>query len=275
MKIGVIGTGNMGTILVEALIESKAVEQSKLIVTNRSLGKLEVLKERFNGIRIVNSSSEIAQLADLIFICVKPKDIHGILLNIKPHLNQEQCIVSITSPISVSQLEQYIDCSCARFIPSITNRALSGVSLISFGQSCKDYWKDFIHDLSIKISVPIQIENEITRISSDIVSCGPAFFSYLAQEFINAACRQTSIDKKTATILTEKMFIGFGELLKQGHYSLPTLQEKVCVKGGITGEGIKVLEAELGDVFDHLIQATHRKFDEDVEEIEEQFGAKY
>ncbi|WP_163101877.1 late competence protein ComER [Peribacillus alkalitolerans] len=275
MKIGVIGTGNMGTILVEALVESKAVEQTDLFVTNRSVGKVNGLKERFQGIQPIKSNLEIAQLTDLIFVCVKPKDIYNVLLTIKPLLNKEQCVVSITSPISVSQLEQYIECSCARLIPSITNRALSGVSLISFGQSCSGYWKNFIHELSTKISIPIEIENEITRISSDIVSCGPAFFSYLAQEFINAACRQTSIDKKTATVLTEKMFIGFGELLKKGHYSLPTLQEKVCVKGGITGEGIKVLEAELGEVFDHLIQATHRKFNEDIEEIEEQFGVKY
>jgi competence protein ComER len=275
MKIGVIGTGNMGTILVEALIESKAVEQSDLFVTNRSLSKVDGLKRRFEGIKPINSNEEIVRLADLIFVCVKPKDIHGILLNIKPLLKKEQCIVSITSPISVTQLEQNIDCSCARLIPSITNRALSGVSLISFGQSCSDYWKDIILELSSKISIPVEINNDITRISSDIVSCGPAFFSYLAQEFINAACRQTNIDKKTATVLTEKMLIGFGDLLKKGHYSLPTLQDKVCVKGGITGEGIKVLEAELGDVFDHLIQATHNKFNEDLEEIEEQFGVKY
>jgi competence protein ComER len=53
---------------------------------------------------------------------------------------------------------------------------------------------------------------------------------------------------------------------------LPTLQEKVCVKGGITGEGIKVLEAELGDVFEHLFQATHRKFEEDLALILQQFS---
>jgi competence protein ComER len=53
---------------------------------------------------------------------------------------------------------------------------------------------------------------------------------------------------------------------------LPTLQEKVCVKGGITGEGIKVLEAEIGNVFEHLFQATHKKFDEDLAHIEQQFS---
>ncbi len=148
----------------------------------------------------------------------------------------------------------------------------SGVSLLSYHQNCKKKWKDVLHTLASGISTPVMIDNEITRISSDIVSCGPAFFSFLAQSFIDAACQTTEIDRKTATILTEKMLIGLGDLLSKGIYTLPTLQEKVCVKGGITGEGIKVLEAaKIDDVFEDVFRATHEKFAEDIEEVEKQF----
>jgi competence protein ComER len=123
-----------------------------------------------------------------------------------------------------------------------------------------------------KISKPVQINEKITRVASDIVSCGPAFFSYLLQAFITAAVNETGIDNKTATIMASEMIVGLGELLKQGHYTLPSLQEKVCVKGGITGEGIKIMEKELGDVFEHLYQATHAKFREDLEKVELQFS---
>jgi competence protein ComER len=68
------------------------------------------------------------------------------------------------------------------------------------------------------------------------------------------------------------MIVGLGELLKQGHYTLTSLQEKVCVKGGITGEGIKILENELGEVFEHIFQATQAKFKEDLDKVESQFS---
>ena len=68
------------------------------------------------------------------------------------------------------------------------------------------------------------------------------------------------------------MLIGLGELLKKGYYTLPTLQEKVCVKGGITGEGIGVLEDGIGDIFEKLFQATHSKFNEDLEIVAKQFS---
>ncbi|WP_110926934.1 late competence protein ComER [Bacillus massiliglaciei] len=275
MKLGIIGTGNMGTILIESWLESGTVIPADLIITNRTPKKAAALKEKYRGIEVASTAVDIAKKADILFICVKPLQIHSLLQEIKSHLTRDQFVVSITSPISVSQLESELICSCARFIPSITNRALSGVSLLSFGDRCQRKWKAELTKLAEGISKPVAIEENITRVASDIVSCGPAFFSFLAQSFIQAASDTTLIDKKTATILTENMLIGLGDLLSKGFYTLPTLQEKVCVKGGITGEGIKVLEEETGDMFKHLFQATHGKFAEDLGETKKQFRPIY
>src|SRR5690606_2236396 len=122
----------------------------------------------------------------------------------------DKCLVSITSPIQVEWLEQMVASSCARIIPSITNRALAGVTLFSFGKNCKDQWKGILKEMFMHVSTPLEINEEITRVSSDIVSCGPAFFSYLTQKFIEAAVSETEIDKETATILAEHMLIGLG-----------------------------------------------------------------
>jgi len=272
MNLGIIGTGNMGRILVEALIDSKAISPSSMIITNRTKSKAMLLKDKYREIRVGATPEEVAAQSDLLFICVKPLDIYKLLDDINPHLNDEKCLISITSPVSTSQIEKKVSCSVVRVIPSITNRALSGVSLLTYGENCSDLWREKIGTLITKISVPVSIDENITRVASDIVSCGPAFFSYLLQRFIQAAVKETEIDEATATIFASEMIVGLGELLKQGHYTLPSLQEKVCVKGGITGEGIKVLDNELGNVFEHLFQATHSKFKEDLDKVEMQFS---
>lgn len=272
MEVGIIGTGNMGTILAEAMLYANAVSPSSMTVTNRTKAKALLLKDKFSDITVVDNAYEVAKRAELVLICVKPQDVYTILQELKSVITKEHCVVSITSPISVSNLESQIACSVARVIPSITNRASSGVSLFSFGKNCTETWQKKLLSLFEQISVPVEIEEKITRVSSDIVSCGPAFFSYLIQRFILAAIKETNIDQQTATTLASEMLIGLGDLLKKGYYTLPTLQEKVCVKGGITGEGIKVLEAEIGEVFEHVFQATHRKFNEDIAHIEQQFS---
>jgi len=265
----------MGEIIIEAFIQSNSVLADQINIYNRTQAKAKHIKDRFPQLTICTSEVGVAKNSELIFVCVKPGEMHNVLTKIATAVTNESCVVSITSPISVTQLEQVLPCHTARFIPSITNKVSSGVSLLTFGNSCSKFWREKIRQLASNISEAIEIENDITRISSDIVSCGPAFFSYLAQQFINAAVEETNIDQQTATLLTEKMLIGLGDLLKSGHYSLPTLQKKVCVKGGITGEGIKIFEQELGDVFNHLFQATHRKFGEEITKIEKQFQHKY
>lgn len=272
MKIGIIGTGNMGRILVEALIDGNAILPSSMVITNRTKQKAIVLKDKYNLLRVGENAAEVASQSDLVFICVKPHDVYKILDEINPQLNPKKCIISITSPINTSQIETKVACSVVRVIPSITNRALAGVSLLTYGENCSEDWKTLVANLFTKISIPVTIDENITRVASDIVSCGPAFFSYLLQRFILAAVNETEIDVDTATVMASEMIVGLGELLRQGHYTLPSLQEKVCVKGGITGEGIKILESELGDVFEHLFQATHQKFHDDLQMVGLQFS---
>jgi|SRR5579875_1736539 len=274
MNLGFIGTGNMGTILVEALVEGKAISPSSITITNRTKAKAMVLKDKYSGLKVAGDAKEVAAESDLVFICVKPLDVTKVLDDIHPYMTKEKCLISITSPINTCQIESKIACSVARVIPSITNRALSGVSLISYGENCRKEWRDRIDLIMEKISKPVHIDEKITRVASDIVSCGPAFFCYLLQAFILAAVKVTEIDEKTATILASEMIVGLGELIKQGVYTLPSLQEKVIVKGGITGEGIKIMEKELGSLFEHLYKATHNKFKEELEKVELQFSSQ-
>ncbi len=262
MKIGVIGTGSMGTILIESFLDANVLTEDQLLITNRTIDKAFKLKDRFPAIHVVDLPTVIKE-TDIFFLCMKPPQIPSVVNNIAPYCRKEQILVSITSPISVKQLEELIDCKVARAIPSILNRALTGSSLLSFGDRCDEVDQEKIMNLMGAISEPLMIEETITRVSSDIVSCGPAFFSYLMQQFIDAAVRQTNISKEDATTLTTNMLIGMGTLLKKGFYTLPTLQERVCVPGGITGEGIKVLEQEVGLMFDHLFQRTHEKYEEE------------
>ncbi|WP_186576468.1 late competence protein ComER [Aquibacillus kalidii] len=270
MKWGVIGTGNMGQILIESWLSSRTIEPEQLYITNRTISKAMAIKEQYPSINVCEDIKDLVKTVDIIYICVKPLEIHPLLLNIYNYLSKEQCIVSITSPYSVERLESMVPCQVARMIPSITNRAMSGITLASFGNRITDQMKGYLLQSSKIYSTPEQIDENVTRMASDIVSCGPAFFGYLAERFIQSATEETLISKEQATKLTEKMFIGFGKLLEDGHYTLPELIEKVCVKGGVTGEGIKAMDQHIGELFNYLIRATHDKYREDIEKISDQ-----
>lgn len=260
----------MGTILIEAMIESGAASAPDLFITNRTIQKALDIKKTTPEVTVFRHSSEILEFCDCIFLALKPHDIFPFIQEHKELFRKNHLVVSITSPVSTEQLGYFIPSQCARLIPSITNRALSGVSLLSFDERCTDLMKDWLSYLASQFSRPMEIEESITRVSSDIVSCGPAFFTYITRRFIQSATEETGITHEEAEQLASDMLIGLGELLKKEIYTLPTLQEKVCVKGGVTGEGIRVMDEELGKVFNHVFLATQARFVEDKEVIDKQ-----
>ncbi|WP_175614901.1 late competence protein ComER [Piscibacillus halophilus] len=268
MKWGIIGTGNMGQVLLHALTSSHAVDQHDLYLYNRTFMKAYALKRQYQNVHVVQTVDSIVSECDIIFLCAKPKEIIEIATKLKDEVSEEQTIISITSSVSVEHLESILPCTVARMIPSITNRALSGVTLLTFPQHIKSDKKEIILQTCKHFSTPVEVEEEHVRIASDIVSCGPAFLSYILEEMIQSAIRKTGLPKEQATTLVEQMVIGYGKLFKENIYDFSSLKEKVMVKGGITGEGMVALEDSFINVFDHVFDATHDKFYTEKEHID-------
>ncbi len=117
------------------------------------------------------------------------------------------------------------------------------------------------------ISEPIRISEKYTRISSDISSCGPAFFAFILLKFIRAAVEETGMPYADANRLACEMLHGTGKLLTTGGFTPGELQKRVAVPGGITADGLKLLDHKLEGVFNQLIQITHAKFEEDMAKV--------
>ncbi|MDQ0339596.1 competence protein ComER [Caldalkalibacillus uzonensis] len=271
MRVGFVGTGSMGSILIEALIESKALQPSQIHASNRTFDKVKTLAKKYTGLHAYPSNARVVQKADIVFLCVKPLEFQKVIDQIKHEVHEEHLIVSITSPVEIKDLERKLKAKVAKVIPSITNSVGQGASLIMAGERLTERDKDVLFHLMKSISHPLWLDEKYTRISSDIASCGPAFISFLLQRMIDAAVEETGIPRDKAVTLFTHMMIGFGELLNQNKFTLESLQERVCVPGGVTGVGIGVLDQEVNDMFHKLFKATQLKYNEDVELVQEMF----
>jgi competence protein ComER len=74
---GFIGTGHLGTMLVKKFVETEAIEAGGILASNRTQEKVERLAEA-TGIRSV-SNRVVAELSDVIFICVRPLEVRDVL----------------------------------------------------------------------------------------------------------------------------------------------------------------------------------------------------
>ncbi|WP_028561698.1 late competence protein ComER [Paenibacillus pinihumi] len=267
MNIGFIGTGSMGSLLIDSFIQSGALLPGQIKAANRSFTKAESLATRHPGLQAVTSNVEAAADRDIVFLCVKPLDYKKVLDEIKASMQPEQMIVSITSPVLLAQLEECVPSKVAKVIPSITNYTLSGASLCIYGSRTSEQDHRRLEELLSHISQPLRIEERYTRIVSDLSSCGPAFFAYLLQRFVDAAVEETGIDHDEAVTLASNMLLGTGKLLTEGGFTPLELQARVSVPGGITAQALQMLDHELEGVFNRLVRTTHAKYNEDVQKV--------
>lgn len=273
-RIGVVGMGSMGSILLEAWLTANALSPCQLIISNRTPAKAEKLAEKYPGLVVARDNAEIARSASILVLCVKPLEYSLMLQQLSSALTEDHLLITITSPIRLEQLEAQVPCPVARVVPSITNAAKSGVSLCEFGARITEEHRERIFSLFSAISHPIEVTEGFLRVSSDLTSCGPAFVSYILQQMIEDAVKETGISHDAATYLVSQMLIGMGELLQQELFTLPSLQQRVCVPGGITGEGLSVLQSAIPGVFAEVFRRTHAKFAEDLEHVHSQWSSK-
>lgn len=272
MKVGFIGTGSMGSLLIDAFLSSGALEPCDVLAGNRSQDRLLQLQDRHPGLSI-GSNREIATLSDILFICVKPLEFKTLTEEISPYLRSEQIVVSITSPVMLYHLESALPSKIAKVIPSITHSVKSGTSLCIFGSRLNKKDRILLLQLLSFIGVPLEIQETHTRIASDFSSCGPAFISYFIERWIEAAVEATGIEEALLTRLAGEMLLGTGKLLTEGDFTPQELQERVAVRGGITAEALNHLRISLEGVFERLITTTHEKYNEDVDKLDIMFGA--
>lgn len=267
MKVGFIGAGSMGSLLVEAFIRAGAVRPEDVAVSSRTRARAEALAQRFTGLYVTPSNAEVAKQSKLLFLCVKPADYGTVLNEIAPIVRPEQIVASITSSVTLAQLETLLPCKAVKIIPSIANAAHAGALLLMWGTHLDADDRNALTALFSTIGRPVEIREEDVRAASDISSCGPAFFAYLLGAFADAAVAQSGMERQTAITLASEMLLGTAQLLLEHGYSTTELQARVSVPGGITAAALETLQSETADAFTAVMRVTHGKYKEDLEKV--------
>ena len=98
MKIAIIGAGNMGGSIARGLAKGSLIDDSDIIVSNPSAGKLEKLKKEFPCISTTNNNLEAATGADIVILAVKPWFMESVMRELK--LKSKQILISVAAGIS-------------------------------------------------------------------------------------------------------------------------------------------------------------------------------
>jgi competence protein ComER len=269
MKIGLIGTGTMGGMLAHSFVQSAVRNADQVMLFNRTPEKAQAIAAHHHGMQVAASIKQLIEHCSIVFICVKPLEYKSVLDQLHGIVTEQHIVVTITSPVSIAQLETALPAKIAKLIPSITNSLQAGVALYCFGERITSDDRTHLLALFRGLGLPLEINERHTRIASDLSSCGPAFLSLLLEFWCQAAVIRTGLNASAARQMIGEMVSGLGRLLTCGDVTAREIITKVAVPGGITATGLECLSEQCADMFQKLTELTHQKFAEDCLHVEQ------
>ena len=259
-QYGFIGTGSMGSMLIRKIIGTGLVAPGRVSASSKSGISARALAGT-TGITAELSNRTVAENADVLFICVKPLEVRGVLSEVRDVLKPGALLISIAGCVSLENLRDWTGDTvhCVRVIPSVTSEENAGISLVAWGHGVTPGDKNLVLGLLNAISTALEIEERDFDLYTNLTSCGPALIVAMMREFARAAVRTGTIPPELAEYLVTETMAGTARILEGEQDTFDNVIGRVATKGGSTEEGVKILEARLPDVMDDVLLALDAK----------------
>lgn len=255
LKLGIIGFGNMGSAIVDGLIEKKLFKKKEILVFDIDKKKIKNLP--FN---IKKNNRELVENSDIIILAVKPKDAENVLEEIKDNLNSQKLLISIMAGIKIEKIEKIIgkNIPLIRIMPNLNVKVKSGIIVWcsnKYGKKYGNIVKKIFSPVGIVLKMPENKFDIITAISGS----GPGFLFYIAEE-LKKICIEKGISKKIVNDLVSWLFYGTGKMLLYSKIEPERLKEMVSSPGGTTLAGLAIFEKmDFGKILRDVIEAAEKR----------------
>jgi pyrroline-5-carboxylate reductase len=256
-KIGFVGFGSMATMLINGLIEKAGISASGIIVARKDKSRITQINDAFPNIHTAYDASEVAGNANLIFVCVKPMDVQGALLEMQPFITKDTHLVSVTGIINLSSILSIADCKISKLIPTIVSEIGEGIILVCHNASVKENDKQLLYQYIEKLGRVKTIDEKDIAFAAELTSCNPGFIASIFDNMIKVAHSHTS--SFTIEEITEMvMYTAYAtsKLLHEKRWDYSALIKRVATKGGVTEEGVVIFDKMLPSVYEAMFNQT-------------------
>lgn len=258
-KIGFIGYGSMGKVIIDGFLLKKVINPSNVIISTRTDSKLKYLKKEYPEIEISPNNINTIKKSDLLFIMVGTSDVKDVIKEIKDFTMKDTHIVYISAALKLEMVHKIFDGKISKVMPSLTSKVMEGVTLICHNDTVTTKERERVDHLFNSIGESKIIDEQDFDAGADITSCSPAFIARIFMEFAKKASINSGFSLEETEEMVIRTLYGTSKILYEEGCGFENLISLVATKGGITEEGLKILEEDIPLTFDRLFSKTLEK----------------
>lgn len=232
-KITIIGAGNIGGVFVRHL-----ASKHSLVVCDRGSGRGKALAEEV-GAQYIQDVKNAATSADMIILAVKPKDFKELIFSMGDV--RASYMVSLLTGIELSSLEKGFPFTThVRLMPNTACAVGEGILGLAANNPSSEV-KNFIESIFSCMGEVFWIEENKMDAFAAIAASSPAFIFLFIESMMNAGV-EIGFSLEESKKIVWKVLKGSSALLEKLNKNPQELKEQISSPGGMTIEGLKVLE---------------------------------
>jgi pyrroline-5-carboxylate reductase len=271
--VGFIGYGSMGRMILSKYIEANKGITSSIYLANRTFSKIEDLNKTYPNLHLCHNNKDAARNADILFICVRPFDIKTVLLETADLLKNTVHIVSLNDSILLEHLGLICkNVKISKAIPSVTGEVNQSITAVCHNPLVDENGKKALYAILKTCGAVIEVPEKEIGLVSEMTGCMPGFISAIIDCFVNEALKHTSIlnIEQISEIVLRTVYDTTAVLLEQ-KAGFRELISRVATKGGITEEGIKIIDSRFPQMVREILSRTLAKRKTTTEKISDEF----
>lgn len=260
MKIGFIGTGNMGSSIIKGILSSKFEKSENINIFDLDKEKVNNLVKEY-GVNTTNSEKELAENCNIIILSVKPHIIPIVLKNLSGNVKKDTIILTIAAGISISVIENALgeDKKVVRTMPNTPAQVLSGMTAVTFNKNIENSEKEIIFKLLNSFGKSVEIEEKLMHAYTGISGSLPAYV-YMFMEALADGGVLCGMPRDKAYEIVAQTVAGSAKMLLETGKHPGQLKDEVCSPAGTTIEAVRVLENGnfRGNVIEAVVACTEK-----------------
>ncbi|MCU7548636.1 pyrroline-5-carboxylate reductase [Chitinophagaceae bacterium LB-8] len=239
-KIAVIGGGNLGTAIVEGILQSGFSKAEDITVTKRNIATLTSLKEK--GVTVITDNNKAVKDAEIVILAIKPFQIKDVLAGIVKDLSPDQILISVVTGIFIKDMQEVIKKKMPIFraMPNTAIAIRESMTCLSSAHASEEQ-VTLVKDLFCTVGKVTVIEEKLMDAATVLGACGTAY----AMRYVRANIQggiEIGFDAATASLIAAQTVKGAAELLLQKGTHPEQEIDKVTTPKGCTIAGLNEME---------------------------------
>jgi len=237
LRIGIIGTGNMGSAIIKGI--ASGTRKYNIMVHDIDKTQLSSIQNE-KGVNIADSIAEITDFSDMLILAVKP----DIVVKIASTLNNYQgIIISIAAGISINTLKNSAghEKKIVRAMPNTPVNTGYGMTVISPSDNIPADEIEEVKSIFTSVGKVLIMDEKHMNAVTAISGSGPAYIFTLIQAMADAGVK-LGIPRSESLLLAGQTILGSAKMFLDKNENPIMLRDKVTSPGGTTIAALHILE---------------------------------